>query len=104
VGYGQHGDADRVHRGLDRRAGAALQAARGAAVRLSAAVRTLSGTGSLSVAACLYIMKDLSLTTMHVFTIWMTCAILIYLFYGLRNSRLNRIGDLTPGICIAVTA
>ncbi len=44
----------------------------------------------LSVAACLYIMKDLSITTMHVFTIWMTCAILIYLTYGLRNSRLNR--------------
>jgi basic amino acid/polyamine antiporter, APA family len=44
---------------------------------------------SLSVAACLYIMKDLSLTTMHIFTIWMTCAILIYLFYGLHNSRLN---------------
>jgi APA family basic amino acid/polyamine antiporter len=44
----------------------------------------------LSVAACLYIMKDLSITTLHVFTIWMTCAILIYLTYGLRNSRLNR--------------
>jgi APA family basic amino acid/polyamine antiporter len=44
----------------------------------------------LSVAACLYIMKDLSLTTVHVFTIWMTCAILIYLVYGLRNSQLNR--------------
>jgi APA family basic amino acid/polyamine antiporter len=45
---------------------------------------------SLSVAACLYIMKDLSPTTMHVFTIWMICATLIYLLYGLRNSRLNR--------------
>ena len=45
---------------------------------------------ALSVAACLYIMKDLSLTTMHIFTIWMSCAILIYLFYGLPNSRLNR--------------
>jgi basic amino acid/polyamine antiporter, APA family len=46
---------------------------------------------SLSVTACLYIMKSLSLMTLHVFTIWMTCAILIYLFYGLRNSRLNRV-------------
>ena len=45
---------------------------------------------ALSVAAFLYIMKDLSLTTMHIFTIWMSCAILIYLFYGLPNSRLNR--------------
>jgi APA family basic amino acid/polyamine antiporter len=44
----------------------------------------------LSVAACLYIMRDLSVTTLHVFTIWMTCAILIYLTYGLRNSHLNR--------------
>jgi len=44
----------------------------------------------LSVAACLYIMRDLSATTLHVFSIWMTCAILIYLTYGLRNSRLNR--------------
>ncbi|MFI4889526.1 MAG: amino acid permease [Steroidobacterales bacterium] len=44
----------------------------------------------LSIAACLYIMKDLSSTTLHVFTIWMTCAILIYLVYGLRNSHLNR--------------
>jgi basic amino acid/polyamine antiporter, APA family len=44
----------------------------------------------LSILACLYIMKDLSLTTVHVFTIWMTCAILIYLIYGLRNSHLNK--------------
>jgi APA family basic amino acid/polyamine antiporter len=35
-------------------------------------------------------MRDLSSTTRHVFTIWMTCAVLIYLLYGLRNSRLNR--------------
>ena len=44
----------------------------------------------LSVAACLYIMLDLSSTTFRVFTIWMTCAVLIYLIYGLRNSRLNQ--------------
>jgi APA family basic amino acid/polyamine antiporter len=46
---------------------------------------------SLSIAACLYIMKSLSLMTLHVFTMWMTCAILIYLLYGLRNSGLNKI-------------
>ena len=44
----------------------------------------------LSITACLYIMKDLSITTLHVFTIWMTAAILIYVTYGLRNSHLNR--------------
>lgn len=43
----------------------------------------------LSIAACLYITKDLSKTTWHVFMIWMSCAILIYVTYGLRNSRLN---------------
>lgn len=45
----------------------------------------------LSITACLYIMKDLSITTLHVFTIWMTVAILIYVTYGLRNSNLNRV-------------
>jgi APA family basic amino acid/polyamine antiporter len=43
----------------------------------------------LSIAACLYIMKDLSRTTYQVFFIWMTVAILIYFIYGIRNSRLN---------------
>ncbi|MES2129726.1 MAG: amino acid permease [Pseudomonadota bacterium] len=43
----------------------------------------------LSIFACLYIMKDLSATTFRVFFIWMTVAILTYLIYGLRNSRLN---------------
>ena len=43
----------------------------------------------MSIAACLYIMRDLSSTTLHVFSIWMFCAILIYLAYGLRNSRLT---------------
>jgi APA family basic amino acid/polyamine antiporter len=43
----------------------------------------------LSVAACLFIMKDLSATTLRVFGYWMTFAILIYLIYGARRSKLN---------------
>ena len=44
---------------------------------------------ALSVLACLYIMKDLSLTTYRVFAVWMTVAVLTYFTYGIRNSRLN---------------
>jgi basic amino acid/polyamine antiporter, APA family len=47
---------------------------------------------SLSVFACLYIMKDLSATTFRVFFVWMTVAVLIYFAYGIRNSRLNKAG------------
>lgn len=43
----------------------------------------------LSIAACLYLMFGLSLTTYTVFAIWMTAAVLTYLLYGMRNSRLN---------------
>jgi APA family basic amino acid/polyamine antiporter len=43
----------------------------------------------LSVFACLFIMKDLSPTTFHVFFIWMAVAITTYFVYGLRHSRLN---------------
>ena len=43
----------------------------------------------LSIASCLYIMKDLSGTTFTVFSIWMTVALAIYFAYGLRNSNLN---------------
>lgn len=43
----------------------------------------------LSIVACLYIIKDLSATTYHVFFIWMSVAILTYFIYGRRNSRLN---------------
>ena len=45
---------------------------------------------TLSVFACLYIMKDLSPMTFKVFATWMSVAIAIYLVYGLRNSRLNK--------------
>jgi APA family basic amino acid/polyamine antiporter len=41
------------------------------------------------VCACLYIMKDLSLTTYRVFAVWMTVAVVTYFAYGIRNSRLN---------------
>jgi APA family basic amino acid/polyamine antiporter len=44
----------------------------------------------LSIFACLFIMKDLSPTTFHVFFIWMAVAITTYFVYGLRNSRLNK--------------
>jgi APA family basic amino acid/polyamine antiporter len=44
----------------------------------------------LSIAACLYIMKDLSPATYHVFFIWMAVAIVTYFGYGIRNSRLNK--------------
>ncbi len=44
----------------------------------------------LSIAACLYIMRDLSRTTFLVFFIWMTVAVLTYFLYGIRNSRLNQ--------------
>jgi APA family basic amino acid/polyamine antiporter len=44
----------------------------------------------LSIAACLYIMKDLSPATYHVFTIWMAVAVVMYFGYGIRNSRLNK--------------
>jgi APA family basic amino acid/polyamine antiporter len=45
----------------------------------------------LSVAACLFIIKDLSSTTFRVFSVWMTVAVVTYLAYGLRNSRLNEL-------------
>jgi basic amino acid/polyamine antiporter, APA family len=44
----------------------------------------------LSVAACLYIMKDLSKTTFTVFAIWMCVTVLVYFTYGMRHSRLNK--------------
>jgi basic amino acid/polyamine antiporter, APA family len=45
---------------------------------------------ALSIAACLYIMKDLSPTTYRVFFIWMAVAVVTYFIYGVRNSRLNK--------------
>jgi APA family basic amino acid/polyamine antiporter len=45
---------------------------------------------SMSVAACLFIMKDLSTTTVRVFVSWMAIWIVIYVLYGVRHSGLNR--------------
>jgi APA family basic amino acid/polyamine antiporter len=44
----------------------------------------------MSVAACLFIMKDLSTTTVRVFVSWMAIWIVIYVLYGVRHSGLNR--------------
>jgi basic amino acid/polyamine antiporter, APA family len=44
---------------------------------------------ALSIASCLYIMKDLSRLTFTIFFIWMAAALFVYFVYGLRNSRLN---------------
>jgi basic amino acid/polyamine antiporter, APA family len=46
---------------------------------------------ALSVAACLYIVKDLSTTTFAVFGIWMVITFICYFAYGLRHSHLERI-------------
>ena len=43
----------------------------------------------LSVAACLYIVKDLSATTFTVFGIWMLLTLITYFLYALRHSKLN---------------
>lgn len=44
----------------------------------------------LSILACLYILKDLSATTYHVFFIWMAVAIAIYFLYSKAHSHLNK--------------
>jgi len=43
----------------------------------------------LSIAACLYLMFGLSMTTYTVFGIWMTAAVLTYFLYSVRHSHLN---------------
>ncbi len=42
----------------------------------------------LSVAACLYIMKDLSMTTFVVFGVWMALALACYFAFAMRHSKL----------------
>ena len=44
----------------------------------------------LSIAACLYLMQQLSNTTYIVFSIVMTLAVMTYLMYSVRNSNLNQ--------------
>jgi len=43
-----------------------------------------------SILACLYIIKDLSATTYHVFFIWIGIALLTYFLYGIRHSKLRQ--------------
>jgi len=43
----------------------------------------------LSVASCLYIMKDLSTLTFRIFFLWMAAALVVYFVHGVRNSTLN---------------
>lgn len=47
----------------------------------------------LSIASCLFIMKDLSTMTFRIFFIWMGAALLVYFVYGVRHSRLNAASD-----------
>ncbi|MFL6628612.1 MAG: APC family permease [Vitreoscilla sp.] len=44
---------------------------------------------ALSVASCLYIMKDLSTLTFRIFFLWMAAALVVYFVHGLRHSTLN---------------
>lgn len=43
----------------------------------------------LSILACLYILKDLPLTTYYIFAIWLGVALLTYFTYGVHNSKLH---------------
>jgi len=43
----------------------------------------------LSIAACLYLVFGLSMTTYTIFSIWMLATVLTYFLYGMRHSRLN---------------
>jgi APA family basic amino acid/polyamine antiporter len=45
----------------------------------------------LSILSCLYIIKDLSVTTYTVFAVWMAFALCGYFLYGIWHSRLNRV-------------
>jgi len=44
---------------------------------------------ALSIASCLFIMKDLSGLTFKIFFVWMAAALLVYFVHGLRHSNLN---------------
>ena len=43
----------------------------------------------LSVASCLFIMKDLSTLTFRIFFLWMAAALVVYFVHGVRHSTLN---------------
>ncbi len=44
---------------------------------------------ALSIASCLFIMKDLSALTFKAFFVWMAAALVVYFVHGLRHSTLN---------------
>jgi APA family basic amino acid/polyamine antiporter len=48
------------------------------------------GVGLIGAAACIYTMSGLPVHAWERFGIWLTIGILIYLFYGYRNSKLRR--------------
>jgi basic amino acid/polyamine antiporter, APA family len=45
----------------------------------------------LSIAACAYLMVNLSHATKVIFTIWMVVAVITYFVYGIHNSRLKKV-------------
>jgi len=47
-------------------------------------------TPILSIAGCLWIIKDLRAVTIWVFLIWLAVALTFYFFYGFRHSHLGR--------------
>src|SRR5436190_1739821 len=48
-------------------------------------------TPMISIAACLYLMLQLPRLTWIRFGVWLAIGLLIYFFYGIRNSRLRRV-------------
>jgi len=44
---------------------------------------------ALSIASCLFIMKDLSTLTFRIFFLWMAAALVVYFVHGVRHSTLN---------------
>ena len=46
---------------------------------------------ALSIAACSYLMINLSHATKVIFTVWMIVAVITYFFYGIHNSRLKKV-------------
>jgi basic amino acid/polyamine antiporter, APA family len=54
-------------------------------------------TPILSVAGCIWIIKDLRAVTIYVFFIWSGVALIWYFAYGIRHSALGRGGHVTEG-------
>jgi basic amino acid/polyamine antiporter, APA family len=47
-------------------------------------------TPILSIAGCIWIIKDLRIVTIEVFLIWLAAALIFYFFYGFKHSHLGR--------------